>query len=117
MARTLKRFGYWSPPPSGPLRHKYKIVAASRSDEAHYEMKKSEITRMALEHTYTRPSIREERQVTPRQVRLKLILHEALDLAHSICEHQDATECMWAWEMVDEIDDAATRAGVIYTQS
>jgi hypothetical protein len=49
-------------------------------------------------------------------MRLKLILHEALDIAHTICEHGDtnAEECMWAWEMVDEIDDAATRAGVKY---
>lgn len=31
-------------------------------------------------------------------------------------QHSDANteECMWAWEMVDEIDDAATRAGVRY---
>jgi hypothetical protein len=47
-------------------------------------------------------------------MRLKMILHEALDLAHSICEDQNAQECLWAWEMVDEIDDAATRAGVRY---
>ena len=26
----------------------------------------------------------------------------------------DIEECKWAWEMVDEIDDAATRAGVRY---
>jgi hypothetical protein len=47
-------------------------------------------------------------------MRLKMILNEALDLAHSICERGDDAECLWAWEMVDEIDDAATRAGVQY---
>jgi len=114
MVRTLKRFGYWSPPPSNPTRHRYNIAAASRSEEIHYEMKKAEITRVALQHMYEAPSLREQKQITTRQMRLKMILHEALDLAHSICEHQDAQECLWAWEMVDEIDDAATRAGVRY---
>ncbi|AFC35106.1 hypothetical protein OtV6_198 [Ostreococcus tauri virus RT-2011] len=116
MVRTLKRFGYWSPPPSTPFRRRYNVVAASKSEDIHYELKKNEITRIALEHMYTRPHIREEKQITPRQMRLKMILHEALDIAHSICEHSDtnAEECMWAWEMVDEIDDAATRAGVKY---
>jgi len=114
MVSTLKRFGYWSPPPLPPMRRKYGIVAASRSEEIHYEMKKSEITRVALQQMYEAPSLHEPKQITTRQMRLKMILHEALDLAHSICEHQDAQECMWAWEMVDEIDDAATRAGVRY---
>lgn len=116
MVRTLKQFGYWSPPLSKPFRRSCNIVAASKSEDVHYEMKKSEITRVALEHMYTTPYIREEKQVTPRQMRLKMILHEALDIAHAICEHGDANveECMWAWEMVDEIDDAATRAGVRY---
>ena len=112
--KTLKRFGYWSPPPLPPMRRKYAVVAASRSEEIHYEMKKSEITRVALQQMYEAPSLHEPKQITTRQMRLKMILHEALDLAHSICEHQDAQECMWAWEMVDEIDDAATRAGVRY---
>ena len=114
MVRTLKRFGYWSPPPSNPTRRRYNIAAASRSEEIHYEMKKAEITRVALQHMYEAPSLREQKQITTRQMRLKMILHEALDLAHSICEHQDAQECRWAWEMVDEIDDAASRAGVRY---
>jgi hypothetical protein len=114
MVRTLKRFGYWSPPPSNPTRRRYNIAAASRSEEIHYEMKKAEITRVALQHMYEAPSLREQKQITTRQMRLKMILHEALDLAHSICEHQDAQECLWAWEMVDEIDDAASRAGVRY---
>jgi len=114
LMKTLKRFGYWSPPPLPPLRRKYAVVAASRSEEIHYEMKKSEITRVALQQMYESPSLHEPKQITARQMRLKMILHEALDLAHSICEHQDAQECMWAWEMVDEIDDAATRAGVRY---
>jgi hypothetical protein len=114
MVRTLKRFGYWSPPPSNPTRRRYNIAAASRSEEIHYEMKKAEITRIALQHMYEAPSLREQKQITTRQMRLKMILHEALDLAHSICEHQDAQECLWAWEMVDEIDDAASRAGVRY---
>lgn len=109
MTRTLIRVGYWSLP-----RRKFNVAAASKSEDIHYEMKKSEITRVALEHMYTTPYIREEKQVTPRQMRLKMILHEALDLAHSICEHQSVEECIWIWEMVDEIDDAATRAGVRY---
>jgi hypothetical protein len=114
--RTLKRFGYWSPPPSKPFRRRCSIAAASKSEDIHYELKKSEITRIALEHMYTKPHIREEKQITPRQMRLKMILHEALDIAHAICEHRDANteECMLAWEIVDEIDDAATRAGVRY---
>jgi len=91
------------------------IVAACKSDEIHFKMKKAEITKAALEHLYERPHLREERQLTPRQTRLKMILHEALDIAHTICEHGSSGECLWAWEMVDEIDDAAARAGVIYT--
>lgn len=90
------------------------VVAASRSDEVHHRMKKSEITRIALEHAYTRPYVYEEKQITPRQMRLKMILVEALDIAHATCEHGTLQECQWAWEMVDEIDDAATRAGVLY---
>lgn len=114
MVGVLKRFGYWSPPPSDHARRRYNIVAASKSDDIHYEMKKNEITRIALQQLYESPSLREPKQITSRQARLKMILHEALDLAHTICEHQDAQECLWAWEMVDEIDDAATRAGVRY---
>lgn len=111
--KTLCRFSYWSSQPV-PRRKKCKVVAGQRSEEVHYEMKKNEITRIALQHMYETPSLHEPKQITARQMRLKMILHEALDLAHSICEHQDAEECLWAWEMVDEIDDAATRAGVRY---
>lgn len=114
MVKTHIRFGYWGPPPALPVRRKYNIVAASKGEDVHYEMKKIEITRVALQHMYEAPPLREPKQITTRQMRLKMILHEALDLAHSICEHQDAQECLWAWEMVDEIDDAATRAGVRY---
>ena len=87
---------------------------AQHSDEFHHELKKSEITRVALQQMYEAPSLHEPNNITARQLRLKLILNEALDIAHAICEHQSAEECMWAWEMVDEIDDAATRAGVRY---
>jgi hypothetical protein len=87
---------------------------AQHSDDFHYNLKKSEITRAALQQMYEAPSLHEPEKVTTRQVRLKMILHEALDLAHSICEHQSVEECLWVWEMVDEIDDAATRAGVRY---
>ena len=111
MVKTLKRFGYWSQPPVPKYSRKARIIAAHNGD---YEHKKSEITRSALEHMYAAPHFREQKQITPRQMRLKMILVEALDIAHSICEHQDARECLWAWEMVDEIDDAATRAGVFY---
>jgi hypothetical protein len=113
MVQTLKKFGYWSPEPT-PVRRKLQVVAAQRSEEINYEQKKSEITRVALQQMYEAPSLREPKKITVRQMRLKMILHEALDLAHSICEHQNAEECLWAWEMVDEIDDAATRAGVRY---
>jgi hypothetical protein len=113
MVRTLKRFGYWSPPPAEPVRRRT-LVMASKSDDVHYEMKKSEITRAALEQVYTAPYFRIQEQITPRQMRLKMILVEALDIAHGICEHGTEQECRWAWEMVDEIDDAATRAGVFY---
>lgn len=91
------------------------IVNVCRSDDIHRRMKKVEITKVALEHLYERPHFREQKQMTPRQVRLKMILQEALDIAHTICEHGSSGECRWAWEIVDEIDDAATRAGVIYT--
>lgn len=111
--RTIKRLGYWSSE-SLPIRKRLNIVAAHKSEEINFQMKKNEITRIALQQLYDAPSLREPKKITARQMRLKLILHEALDLAHSICEHQDAQECMWAWEMVDEIDDAATRAGVRY---
>lgn len=111
MVATLKKFGHWCPEPS-PIRKKLHIAAAHKGD---YEQKKSDITRVALQQLYETPSLREPLEFSVRQVRLKMILHEALDLAHTICEHQDAQECRWVWEMVDEIDDAATRAGVIYT--
>jgi len=89
---------------------------AQHSDEFHNKLKKSEIRRIALQHMYEAPSLNEPEKITVRQVRLKMILHEALDIAHTICEHHDANteECMLAWEVVDEIDDAATRAGVNY---
>lgn len=110
MVSTLKKFGYWSPE-STPNRKKLHIVAAHKGE---YERKKSDITRIALQQLYKAPSFREPVEISVRQMRLKMILHEALDLAHTICEHQDAQECIWVWEMVDEIDDAATRAGVRY---
>jgi hypothetical protein len=87
---------------------------AQHSDAFHNRLKVNEIRRVALQQMYEAPSLHEPEKLTARQVRLKLILHEALDLAHTICEHQNAEECIWAWEMVDEIDDAATRAGVRY---
>jgi hypothetical protein len=115
LMRTIKRFGYfsndWVP---STKRIRKNIVAAHRSEEVYYEMKKNEITRVALEQIYISPCVKETKQITPRQMRLKLILHEALDIAYAICEHGDIEECKWAWEMVDEIDDAATRAGVRY---
>lgn len=113
MVGTLKRFGYWLPE-SVPLRRRLQIVSAHKSEEIHYQMKKTEIARAALQQLYMSPSLREPFEISERQTRLKLILNEALDLAHAICEHQDAQECLWVWEMVDEIDDAATRAGVRY---
>lgn len=109
MVKTLRRFGYWSPPPLEPSRRRRSIVAMSKSEEIRLE-----ITRTALEHVYTAPHFREQKQITPRQMRLKMILVEALDIAHAICEHGNEQECRWAWEMVDEIDDAATRAGVYF---
>ena len=89
---------------------------AQHSDAFHNKLKLNEIRRAALQQMYEAPSLHEPVKLTTRQVRLKLILHEALDIAHTICEHHDAKsdECIWAWEMVDEIDDAATRAGVKY---
>jgi hypothetical protein len=114
MVGTLKRFGYWSQPPISVSKPRFRIIAAQRSEELGYEQKKRKITRIALQQLYESPSLREPYEVTVRQMRLKMILHEALDIAYAICEHQDAQECRWAWEMVDEIDDAATRAGVRY---
>ena len=108
--KTLRKFVYWSPEPKALCRS-VRIIAAHNGD---YERKKSEITRIALQQMYEAPSLREPYKITPRQMRLKMILHEALDIAHGICEHDDAQACRWAWEMVDEIDDAATRAGVRY---
>ena len=89
---------------------------AQHSDEFHRKLKITEIRRVALQQMYEAPTLREPEKLTTRQMRLKMILHEALDIAHAICEHYDANteECMLAWEMVDEIDDAATRAGVRY---
>jgi hypothetical protein len=110
MAKTLKKFGYWSPEPK-PVRRSVRVIAAHKGD---YEQKKSEITRIALQQLYDAPSLKEPQPVSIQQVRLKMILHEALDIAHSICERGDAQECLWAWEVVDEIDDAAARAGVRY---
>jgi len=110
--RTLKRFRYfgedWTPKHT---RSRYRIVAARRPDEFDYDHKKLEVTRIALEQVYVSPCLNEPKQVTVRQMRLKMILHEALDIAHAVCEHGDADQCRFAWEMVDEIDDAATRAG------
>ena len=111
--RTLRQSTHQSPSYLLQGRRKCGAVKASRNEEIHYEMKKSEITRIALQHLYESPSLHEPKQITAKQVRLRMILNEALDLAYSICEHQDAEECMWAWEMVDEIDDAATRASNI----
>jgi len=112
MIKTIGRFVY-SPLPKT---RKCTTIAASKSEDIHHKMKKSEITRVALQQMYESPSLHEPEKLTTRQMRLKMILHEALDIAHSICEHNDANaeECLWAWEMVDEIDDAATRAGVKY---
>ena len=109
MVRTFGRLGR-----PHQIHHRRDVTAASRGEEIHREMKKMEITRIALQHMYEAPSLKEQKKITAKQMRLKMILHEALDLAHSSCEQDDAVECMWAWEMVDEIDDAATRAGVQY---
>lgn len=113
--RTLKGLGYFKNDNYPIISHKrYNVVAAHKSDDIHYEMKKREITLNALEHIYTSPCVKQHYEITPRQMRLKMILHEALDIAHYICDHGDADECRWAWEVVDEIDDTASRAGVRY---
>jgi len=110
--RTLKRFRYFGLPKT--TRRVHRVVAARRPDEFDYDHKKLEITRTVLEHVYVSPCLNEPKQVTARQMRLKMILHEALDIAHAVCEHGTPEQCRFAWEMVDEIDDAATRAGVGY---
>ena len=75
-----------------------------------YEFKKQEVTRNVLQHIYESPSVREPKKLTPRQVRLKLVLNEVIDKAHTICEKGSKEECLWAWEVVDEIYDASSRA-------
>ena len=109
--KTIKKFGYWSP---DPIYKKSKLRVVAMCQKEKYNTKKFDITRVALQQIYDSPSLREPKKITLRQVRLKMILNEALDIAYYICEHGDRTECLLAWEVVDEIDDAATRAGVTY---
>jgi hypothetical protein len=110
--KTIKKFRYWS---SDPIYKKSKLqVVAMCQNNKKYNTKKFDITRVALQQIYDSPSLREPKKITLRQARLKMILNEALDIAYYICEHGDTMECLLAWEVVDEIDDAATRAGVTY---
>ncbi len=76
MVTTLRRFGY----PTHTIQRRRSTTAASRSEEIHYEMKKMEITRIALQHMYESPSLKEQKHITTKQMRLKMILNEALDL-------------------------------------
>lgn len=75
-----------------------------------YEHKKNAITRNVLQHIYERPYLKEPEKLTPKQVRLKLILNESINKAHTICEKENEQECIWAWEVIDEIYDAVSRS-------
>lgn len=111
--KTIKNIRYMTPDPLYN-RQRLRIVAMCHFKDNDYILKQSKITRVALQQIYDSPSLKEPEVVTIRQTRLKLILNEALDIAHYICEHHNMNECILAWEVVDEIDDAASRAGVTY---
>jgi len=96
------------------LRKRCITHASAWNNDIHRNMKKVEISRIALECIYTSPSVKYHHEITPKHMRIKLILQEALDMAYHVCEHGTADECLRAWEFVDEIDDSVCRADIEY---
>ena len=89
------------------------------------------IAALAFDVLYNKPFLNEEKLLKedpPERPKLRLMLREAIDRANQLCKEQEddkndgspvsqesMKECRAAWEMVDELEDAAMRAGMTRT--
>ena len=89
------------------------------------------IAALAFDVLYNKPFLNEEtllKEDPPERPKLRLMLREAIDRANQLCKEQEddkydgstvsqesMKECRAAWEMVDELEDAAMRAGMTRT--
>ena len=91
------------------------------------------IAALAFDVLYNKPFLNEEQMMKdPERPKLRLMLREAIDRAERLCKEEreereggdgstnnDTTnkreECRAAWEIVDELEDAAMRAGMSRT--
>jgi len=91
------------------------------------------IAALAFDVLYNKPFLNEERMMKdPERPKLRLMLREAIDRAEQLCKEEreereggdgstnnnttnKREECRAAWEIVDELEDAAMRAGMSRT--
>jgi hypothetical protein len=84
------------------------------------------IAALAFDVLYNKPFLNEEKMMRdPERPKLRLMLREAIDRANQLCKEEKeeesggeggkagkTEECRAAWEIVDELEDAAMRAGM-----
>ena len=84
------------------------------------------IAALAFDVLYNKPFLNEEKMMRdPERPKLRLMLREAIDRANQLCKEEKEEgsggeggkagkneECRAAWEIVDELEDAAMRAGM-----
>jgi hypothetical protein len=84
---------------------------ASFSENHLYKIKLAKTRVNALNQLYRRPPIK--REPVSDQVanpRLRLRFREAIEEAQEVCEKDlHSEECHWAWDVVDELEDALMR--------
>jgi len=90
------------------------------------------IAALAFDVLYNKPFLNEEQMMKdPERPKLRLMLREAIDRAEQLCKEEreerergdgsntnntnKREECRAAWEIVDELEDAAMRAGMSRT--
>ena len=82
---------------------------ASFSENNLYKIKLAKTRVNTLNQLYRRPPIKRE-PIIPDNPRLRLRFREAIEEAQEICEEDlNSEECHWAWDVVDELEDALMR--------
>jgi len=84
---------------------------ASFSENNLYKIKLAKTRVNTLNQLYRRPPIkREPMSDQVANPRLRLRYREAIEEAQEICEEDvESEECHWAWDVVDELEDALMR--------
>ena len=82
---------------------------ATFSENSLYKLKLIKTRKNVLESLYNKPSVVEPKKVR-ENLRLRFRFTEAIKEAQEICAlDKDSTECHWAWDEVDELEDSILR--------